>query len=336
MACGGIFGTRCALGFGYDGLSWDSDAWYFLSPSSSVRRRAYAAPRRATAPMPRRSPTRRAQPRGPSAPTRRSTPAQGGSARPDRQRKLDLAKLLVPAGKLVGGQPDLERDRELSGAGAAREVGEGRGEEATCAIRVAHPVASSACGGAEERGARRGRRQRDRGGRRGACRSGGAFHWRGRRRLRVGRPAGDGHRGRAQASDCHAQSGDPGRGAQAQVRGGLQIPAIASFGVGAAGIAVGTVFGLFAFDETNRARQFCDGNLCPARPEVIEARNVAIANGNVSTVGFVVGGVGVAAGVILLITSSGGSDKPEDKEKKDAFRVVPYVGPGEVGVVGTF
>jgi len=118
--------------------------------------------------------------------------------------------------------------------------------------------------------------------------------------------------------------------------GGSKIPAIASFGVGAAGIAVGTVFGLFAFDETNRARQFCNGNLCPARPEVIEARNVAIANGNVSTVGFVVGGVGVAAGVILLITSSGGSDKPEDKEKKDAFRVVPYVGPGEVGVVGTF
>lgn len=116
--------------------------------------------------------------------------------------------------------------------------------------------------------------------------------------------------------------------------GGSKIPAIASFGVGAAGIAVGAVFGIFAFDETNKARGFCNGNLCPARPEVVDARNVAIANGNVSTVGFVIGGVGVAAGIVLLLTAGSSSDKPD--EKKDAIHVTPYVGAGEVGVVGTF
>lgn len=119
--------------------------------------------------------------------------------------------------------------------------------------------------------------------------------------------------------------------------GGSKIPAIAAFGVGAAGIAVGAAFGVFAFDETNKARAFCDGNKCPNRPEVVEARSVAIANGNVSTVGFVVGGVGVAAGVVLaIVAASGGDDKPDDKEKKSGFRLVPYVGAGEAGVVGTF
>lgn len=116
--------------------------------------------------------------------------------------------------------------------------------------------------------------------------------------------------------------------------GGSRGPAIASFAVGAAGIAVGAVFGVFAFDETAKARGFCNGNMCPARPEVVDARNVAIANGNVSTVGFVIGGVGVAAGIVLLLTAGSSSDKPE--EKKDAVHVTPYVGAGEVGVVGTF
>ncbi len=119
--------------------------------------------------------------------------------------------------------------------------------------------------------------------------------------------------------------------------GGTKIPAIASFVVGAAGIGVGAAFGILAFDETAKAKQFCDGNNCPARPEVVAARNTAIANGNVSTVGFVVGGVGVAAGIILLLTVGSSSDTPADKaDKKEAFTIRPYVGAGEAGLVGTF
>ena len=119
--------------------------------------------------------------------------------------------------------------------------------------------------------------------------------------------------------------------------GGTKIPGIALLGVGAVGLGVGAAFGLLAFDETAKAKQFCDGNNCPARPEVVSARNTAIANGNVSTVGFVVGGVGVAAGIILLLTVGSSSDTPADKaDKKDAFTVRPYVGAGEAGLVGTF
>lgn len=120
---------------------------------------------------------------------------------------------------------------------------------------------------------------------------------------------------------------------------GTKVPAIMAFGVGAVGIGVGAVFGVFAFDETNKARQYCDGNKCPAIPEVVTARNTAIANGNVSTVGFVVGGVGLAAGVVLLLTVGSSSEKPAD-EKKEAFTILPYFNAGEsageAGVVGRF
>lgn len=121
--------------------------------------------------------------------------------------------------------------------------------------------------------------------------------------------------------------------------GGTKAPAIVAFSVGAVGIGVGAVFGVLAFDETNKAKQFCDGNKCPARPEVVSARNTAIANGNVSTVGFVVGGVGVAAGVILLLTVGSSSSKTEEP-KKDAVWITPYANAGETfgeaGVVGRF
>jgi hypothetical protein len=122
-------------------------------------------------------------------------------------------------------------------------------------------------------------------------------------------------------------------------KSGTKVPAIAAFSVGAVGLGVGAVFGVLAFDETAKAKQYCDGNKCPARPEVVTARNTAIANGNVSTVGFIVGGVGIAAGVVLLLTVGSSGNKAEEP-KKDAFTIVPYANAGdtfgEAGVVGRF
>lgn len=120
---------------------------------------------------------------------------------------------------------------------------------------------------------------------------------------------------------------------------GTKIPAIAAFGVGAVGLGVGAVFGILAFSDADKAKSFCDGNKCPARPEVVNARNSSIANGNVSTVGFVVGGVGVAAGIVLLLTVGSSGEKAAEP-KKDAITLVPYLGAGEgsgeAGVVGRF
>ncbi|MEZ4294056.1 MAG: tetratricopeptide repeat protein [Polyangiaceae bacterium] len=120
--------------------------------------------------------------------------------------------------------------------------------------------------------------------------------------------------------------------------GGTKAPAIVAFSVGAVGIGVGAAFGVLAFDETARAKQYCDGNKCPAIKEVVDARNTAIANGNVSTVGFVIGGVGVAAGVILLLTVGSSSDKAPPPTETGF--VLPYVNAGEnsgeFGLIGRF
>lgn len=114
--------------------------------------------------------------------------------------------------------------------------------------------------------------------------------------------------------------------------GGSVVPAVLAFGVGAAGIGVGSVFGIMAFNETSKVEQNCKGTKCPAR--VQSALDTAKTNGTVSTIAFIVGGVGVAGGIVLLLTS-GGSAKADDGADK-AAHVRPFVGPGQAGVTGTF
>jgi len=118
---------------------------------------------------------------------------------------------------------------------------------------------------------------------------------------------------------------------------GSIAPAAISFGVGAAGLAVGAIFGIFAFNETANVEANCQDGRCP--PDQAETLDLAKANGTVSTVGFVVGGAGVAAGIIFLITRSTGDDpapKDEPKEGATEVSVRPWIGPGQVGLVGTF
>jgi hypothetical protein len=92
------------------------------------------------------------------------------------------------------------------------------------------------------------------------------------------------------------------------------------------------VFGIMAFSETDKVKGHCEGTSCP--PAVQESLDVAKTNGTISTVGFIVGGVGIASGVVLLLTRSGSSKKSDDGADKTAVR--PWVGPGQAGVVGRF
>ncbi|WP_437671116.1 hypothetical protein [Sorangium sp. So ce131] len=74
-------------------------------------------------------------------------------------------------------------------------------------------------------------------------------------------------------------------------------------GVGLAGVAVGSVFGLIASSRWNKAQDdHCrTETLCDAQGVALvdDAKGAA----TLSTVGFVVGGVGLAAGVALFVTS---------------------------------
>lgn len=125
--------------------------------------------------------------------------------------------------------------------------------------------------------------------------------------------------------------------------GGNMVPAAIAFAVGGAGLVVGAIFGGLAYDRTSQLAQVCPNNVCPSvyLPELEQT----LAFGNVSTATFVIGGVGVAAGVVLAVTVGRGSvQKADEKEKpgKTGF-VAPFVSFGEgpsgvkgAGVYGAF
>jgi hypothetical protein len=88
--------------------------------------------------------------------------------------------------------------------------------------------------------------------------------------------------------------------------GTQKILAIVAGGVGIAGLGVGTAFGLIAMSKKNDAQSACP-NQCATSDGVTKWSDAASA-GNVSTIAFIVGGVGVAGAAVLWLTapSSGG------------------------------
>jgi hypothetical protein len=74
----------------------------------------------------------------------------------------------------------------------------------------------------------------------------------------------------------------------------------------------------------------CEGNQC-LKSDAAAAERAEL-YGNISTVGFVVGGLGVITGATLLIVRSGSSSP----SKSAAARVVVQAGPGSIQLGGTF
>jgi hypothetical protein len=70
-------------------------------------------------------------------------------------------------------------------------------------------------------------------------------------------------------------------------------------GIGVAGVAVGSVFGLIAKSHESDATPHCSGTECDAVG--ISALNDARSAATVSTVGFVVGGIAIAGGVAVYL-----------------------------------
>lgn len=96
--------------------------------------------------------------------------------------------------------------------------------------------------------------------------------------------------------------------------------AVASLVVGAAGLGVGAVTGVLAFVKIHDVESHCAGVRCPPS----ERANVDAAStlGSVSTASLVLGGLGVAAGSILLISLRPGGNVP--RATGAALRVGAY------------
>jgi hypothetical protein len=117
-----------------------------------------------------------------------------------------------------------------------------------------------------------------------------------------------------------------------------------SFGVGALGLGTGIIFAL------QRSSKLDDGDKkyvqwqdeCGSDPscrtdlqgQISDLDDQAGTAGALSAVGFVFGGLGVAAGVTLLVLSSTESDGPAAARTEPT--VTPWIGYKSVGVTGRF
>lgn len=122
-----------------------------------------------------------------------------------------------------------------------------------------------------------------------------------------------------------AGSGFPG-----SLRSSL-VPAGIALGVGAVGLGVGAVVGSIAMDQVNDIKSRCtpDGH-CPAADKSRADSTQALIT--TSTVGLVLGSIGVAAGATLLVWRATRSTAPN--EKKTALDL--GVGIGSVVLSGSF
>jgi hypothetical protein len=110
--------------------------------------------------------------------------------------------------------------------------------------------------------------------------------------------------------------------------GGFPVWATVGFAVGAVGIGVGAATGILSLGkESDLADQCNDDKQCA--PDAVSIQDDGILLANISNVGFIVGGLGIAFGVVALFTL----DADDDSER--AY-VQPIVGPGWVGVRGAF
>lgn len=130
---------------------------------------------------------------------------------------------------------------------------------------------------------------------------------------------------------------------------GLRIASYAALGVGVVGLGAGTFFALRSKSKQNELKDLCGGNAgqCNIVPDTADSRKATSLNndsGSAKTmafVGFGVGAVGVAAGVVLFIVSGNKSSSASATDsshvaKTDKPRVIPYFGFDSAGVVGQF
>jgi hypothetical protein len=113
---------------------------------------------------------------------------------------------------------------------------------------------------------------------------------------------------------------------------GLRVASYVAFGVGAVGLAAGTVFGVSAKNKYDDGNALCKTDPCNLTTAEAARRTQLGKDGDsaktLSLVGFIAGGVGIAAGAALFVLGS--------KTEPTQAGVQAYVGLGSLGLAGKF
>jgi hypothetical protein len=117
---------------------------------------------------------------------------------------------------------------------------------------------------------------------------------------------------------------------------GRKTLALATAGVGVAGVVVGAVFGILTISDYHSSNTGV-GSCSSGTPQcgsasAADERNTAYRFGNVSTAAFIVGGVGLAAGGVLWFTAPA----PSTSAARGTGGPSIAIGPGSVLVEGAF
>ncbi len=112
--------------------------------------------------------------------------------------------------------------------------------------------------------------------------------------------------------------------------------AYVTWGLGGAFLIIGTVSGIVAINQTNAVLEDynCQDTTCP--PQAEDDLSTAKSTGNLATASLVIGGVGVVLGTVLWFVADNGDEEPGAEPQPAAVNVKPAIGPGFVGLVGTF
>ena len=106
------------------------------------------------------------------------------------------------------------------------------------------------------------------------------------------------------------------------------------FGVGVAGVGVGAVTGLMSISKVSDVKKDCPNDVCPVgrQGDIDSAKSL----GTVSTIAFVIGGVGVGAGIVGLVLKQSRAEPARGSSAHLRVRVRPELGPTWAGLAGTF
>ncbi len=146
----------------------------------------------------------------------------------------------------------------------------------------------------------------------------------------------------AAPAPASAPSPAPAESTKATVDGasGQRTIGLVVGGVGVAGLAAGAVTGLMAMGKSSDAKAICANDGPCASREAVDASDSAKTLGLVSTIAFIAGGVGLAAGAALVFTApkEADADARSAARTRRTIRVAPSAGPNSGGltVVGVF